>query len=283
MMDAVRSGLFLPRVVLFAFVYTVVGVVIPLQGGLTTGYVIGLALTGLLYGLLLGLIVSQLSLGRGARIVVLLLPLYVIQFFNPILEGYLFTTLLDDVSLLAGALVFGLILSLIYAVVASFLFTPKAPPRPLGGELRSYFGQRPALEWVWRFAVVGGSWVLFYWIFGSIVAPIVVHYYTDPASGYNLVLPSLEVLLAIQAIRGFIYLGSLVPLLATLRLEARPLLPLVVGLLFVGGGLAVFVIVETFPVLLRVVHGLEIFADSLAFGAVVTFLLRRGSAGSSVS
>jgi len=41
------------------------------------------------------------------------------------------------------------------------------------------------------------------------------------------------------------------------------------------GFLYIFVIVESFPAFLRIVHGLGIFADSLFFGVMISYLLRR--------
>lgn len=272
---------FLVRVVIFTALYALIGAIFPLQQAeVTPGYVIGLVITGVLYGFLLGFLGIHLTVGRWARIGILLLPLYVIQFLNPLIEGYFFTTLLEDATQLVGALILTLLLSLVYAAAAGFLFAPTGAPQPWREAFRSYFGSRPAPDWIWRFVVAGASWPLIYFAFGSLVGPIVTPYYTDPNSGYNLVLPSVEVLLVIQAVRGFLYVGALVPLLSALRLGTRSLTLALTGLLYVGGGVAIFIIVETFPPVLRLVHGLEIFADSLVFGVVIALLLGRTHGGS---
>jgi len=54
------------------------------------------------------------------------------------------------------------------------------------------------------------------------------------------------------------------------------LLIIVTAFMYLGGGLAIFVIVDTFPVFLRIIHGIEILADSLVFGGVIGYLFGTG-------
>jgi hypothetical protein len=275
MSSLIFSKGFLLRVVFFALIYVVLGLLFPLQQGtITVTYVIGLAITGLLYGLLLGAALMHFTVGRKARIVLILLPLFVIQWLNPLIEGYVFTTRLNDVTLLVGGVLFGLLLSLAYALVAGALFVPSQATQTLGGQFRIYFAQRAVVDWLWRIVLVALSWAGFYFIFGSIIGPIVMPYYTDPSSPYQLRLLGVEVIAAVQVIRGFVYTGALIPIRIALKQDVKYVLLVLVGLLYVGGGLAIFVIVETFPLVLRVVHGIEILADSLCFGAAATYLLR---------
>ncbi|MFB0504197.1 MAG: hypothetical protein ACETWE_10220 [Candidatus Bathyarchaeia archaeon] len=73
--------------------------------------------------------------------------------------------------------------------------------------------------------------------------------------------------------RGFIYVGALLPITVSLKIRTKHLLLSMIGLLYIGGGLAIFVLVETFPLTLRIVHGLEMLADSILFGSVIAYLL----------
>jgi hypothetical protein len=274
MSSLVFSKGFLLRVVFFALTYVVLGVLFPLQqGAITVTYVIGLTVTGLLYGLLLGTALTHFTVGRKARIVLILPPLFVIQWLNPLIEGYVFTTRLNDVTLLVGGVLFGLLLSLAYALVAGALFVPSQATQPLGQQIRTYFAQRAGADWLWRTVIVALSWAGFYFIFGSVIGPIVTPYYTDPSSPYQLRLLGVEVIAAVQVMRGFVYTGALIPIRFALKHDMWYVLLVLVGLLYAGGGLAILVIVETFPLVLRVVHGIEILADSLCFGAVATYLL----------
>ncbi len=264
--------------IIFALAYTVLGVVFPLQQvGITLPYVIGVVIVGILYGFLLGVVMLQLAISRKMRILVVLLPLFVIQFFNPMIEGFFFTTILDNVVILVAGALFGLLLSFLYALLAGVLFVPVDGTSSFSHELREYFGQRRPLDWLGRYVLAAFAWVLIYFIFGNIVAPFVAPYYADPSSPWYLILPSVEIVLMIQVLRGFIYLGSLIPLLTTLRLEPKQLFLVMVAFLYIGGGLAIFAIVETFPLFLRLIHGIEIFASSLCFGAVIALLLKRTS------
>lgn len=278
MLDEIYDRGFIGRVLIFTLAYVVIGVLVPLQQGEPTiTYILGTVVTGFLYGVLLGFVLTRMSVERIGRILSVWIAIFVVQMFNPILEGFFFSTLFEDPSLLVAGALFGAILTLVYSVIAGLLFVPKSATDSLGNELRSYFGERKVFSWTWRVVVAALSWLLFYFIFGSIVAPIVLPYYTDPSLGYDLVLPSVEIVLSLQASRGFIYIGALLPVVASLKIGIKRLLVVIIGFLYIGGGLAIFVIIETFPAILRIVHGLEIFADSLFFGIVITYLLGRKS------
>jgi hypothetical protein len=211
-------------------------------------------------------------MGRS-QIFLLWLPLFIIQFFNPILEGYLFTTAISEMDQLIGAFIFGAIISLVYAVTGAYLFPAAGAEISIRSSLNEFFGSRTKRQNILRFLIASLSWALIYFIFGSIVGPFVLPYYTDPSSGYNLILPDVVTLLLIQIFRGFVYVLSVLPLLASLRLDFRMVSFILMAFLYIGGGIAIFVIIETFPVFLRIVHGVEIFADSLVFGIVIAYLL----------
>jgi hypothetical protein len=258
------------RIASFSVFYLAVAYIVPLQQGTPTlWYTIGALITGLLYGAILLFLESRLNFRRVKRILIIAFPIFAIQFLNPVLEGYFFTTRLNSPATLLGAMVFGFVLALLYSTAASLIFPPEAS-KPDKGSMNLNLREFPSLLKVILAAL---SWPLIYFVFGSIIAPIVSPYYNDPQSPYYLVLPDISTIMMVQALRGFIYVASLIPLLLSLRLNARSTLLTLTGLMYVGGGLAIFVIVETFPLTLRVVHGLEIFADSLVFSAVVTYLL----------
>jgi len=262
----------LARVAFFSIFYLAVAYLVPLQQGAPTpGYTIGALVTGLLYGIILLYVESRLHASRIKRILVIAFPIYAIQFLNPVLEGYFFTTRLDSPATLLGAIIFGFVLALLYSTAASLIFPPEASAKPSEG----YNLNLPGFMSPLKVVLAALSWPLIYFVFGSIIAPVVSPYYNDPQSPYYLVLPDLGTIMVVQALRGFIYVASLIPLLSSLRLGARSMLLTLTGLMYVGGGLAIFVIVEAFPLTLKVVHGLEIFADSLVFSAVLTYLSAR--------
>lgn len=264
---------FLARVLVFTSAYGVIGAIFPLQQGeLTTAYILGTLVTGFLYSLLLSFILTQVNIGRKGRVLSVWAAIYVVQFFNPLIEGYFFTDQFEDATLFVGGALFGALLAFLYALIAGLLFGSKSSSSSLPDELRSHFSQRKASSWIWRLVVSSLSWPVFYFIFGAMVAPVVTPYYTE--LGLFLVLPPLEVIMSVQALRGFIYVGALLPIITCLKIGMKRLFLSITGLLYIGGGLAIFVIVETFPVMLRIAHGFgDLLFASIFFGIVTAYLV----------
>jgi len=263
------------RVLVFSRAYALIGAIFPLQGEPTTGYVLGSLVTGFSYALLLASILTRMPIGRRGRIFSIWVAVYAIQLFNPLIEGYFFTDQFEDATLFIGGALFGMILALLYALVAGFLFVPESATISLAGQFKDYFSQRKAYDWSLRIVLSALSWPLFYYVFGSLVAPVVWPYYTDPSLGYMLRLPRIEIIISIQTLRGFVYVGSLLPIIACLKIKTRRLFLFITGLLYIGGALAMFIIVESFPVVLRIAHGFgDLLFASVSFGIVISYLLR---------
>jgi hypothetical protein len=264
------------KIILFTGIYTIIGFLIPLQQGSPSfTYLIGTALTGLLYSILLRYLLQSMTIKAKGRFITVWLAIWVIQLSNPLLEGIFFTDQFTDLTIILGALVFGIILSTIYAASAVILFKPECVDTSLGQRFRDYFSRRNASDWVWRLIAVALSWIIIYYVFGRMVAPWVMPYYNDPTSGFSLVYPSLIELLSLQSVRGFIYVGSLMPLMVAVKVDFHRAFLVIASLMFIGGGLAIFLIVETFPLVLRMFHSIDLAADSIVFGYVFSFLLIR--------
>jgi hypothetical protein len=264
------------RILLFAVTYTIIGYLIPIQQGTPTlTYMIGTALTGLLYAALLRNILQSMTIGTRGRFFSIWIPIWVIQMFNPLLEGIFFTDQLNDPTLILGAIMFGMILTVIYAASAVILFRPKAVDSSILQMLRVHFRNKDASEWGLRLVAASVSWTIIYFIFGNLVAPWVMPYYNDPAGSYSLVYPSTVELLALQSIRGIIYVGSLIPLVISMKSNVKRAFMVIASLMFIGGGLAIFLIVETFPLALRLFHSVDLLADSIVFGYAFSYFLVR--------
>ena len=121
-----------------------------------------------------------------------------------------------------------------------------------------------------------GSLIYFpiYYTFGSIIAPWILSYYDDPMQVFGLTIPPLEVMILLQFLRGFLYIVALFPIIATLRVSPRAMFLSVFGLIYIAGAFVPFIAYSTLPVFLRMVHGLEILADSIVYGAALVYLLR---------
>jgi hypothetical protein len=245
---------------------------IPLHGTSTSAYLIGSVISGYLYALVLGYLLERTRLVLLGRIFASWLAMYVIQMLNPLVEGFLFTDQFTDSTMLAGAVIFSAVLTLIYAVAAGFLFKGLEADVTLRADLGRFFSVRKGEFWV-KFMLAAISWAIIYFVFGSIVGPYVLPFYTDPDSAYHLVLPDTLTLFWIQAFRGLLYLVSLLPLLASVDTDRRGFFIALAGLMYVGGGLSIFVIVDVYPLFLRAVHGLEMLADSVTFAGSIIYLL----------
>ncbi len=269
------------RVLAFIVIYTLFGLLIPLQGYFSLGFAIGTVITASLYGFVLYYLNTSIPLGRKARILMTWIAVYVIQMFNPVLEGIFFTTqFVGQPELAFGAVIFGLVLTLPTALAAGLLFYPKGEITSFNQLRREYITGWTSSQFEMRFIVASMMWLVIYYTIGSIIAPLVLPYYTDGSVGYSLALPAVEIVILLQTIRGFIYVLSVLPIVISANLNKKSLAIILVALLYIAGALAVFVISEQFPVFLRIVHGIELFVDSLIAGIVIAYIL--GKPGESV-
>lgn len=270
------TGIETMKLFLFTAIYTIIGYIIPIQQNTPTlTYLIGTAITGLLYAVLLRHILHSMTIGARGRFFSIWIAIWIVQMFNPLLEGIFFTNQLTGFTIVFGAVIFGMILPIIYTASAVILFRPENAGSSLRQRLRDHFSKRRASEWGWRIATASLSWTIIYFVFGNLVAPWVMPYYSDPSSGFNLVYPSLTELLALQTVRGFIYVVSLIPLAISINVDFQRAFTTTASLLFIGGGLAIFLIVETFPLTLRLFHSIDLLADSIFFGYTFSYFLVR--------
>lgn len=264
------------RVAAFVVVYTVFGVILPIQGYLTAGFVLGTVITAVLYGFTLYYLNASIPLGRRTRVLITWAAVYVIQMLNPVLEGVFFSTQFEGhPELIFGAVIFGSVLVFPTALAAGYLFGSSKNVESFRERARSYFAEMGARQFALRFIVASVLWMAIYFVFGSIVGPLVLPYYTDEGVGYHLSLPSLDVLILLQTLRGFIYVLGLLPVILSIKIDKTRFAVLLAALLYVGGALAIFIISDQFPVFLRFVHGIEMFADAVIAGIMISYILGR--------
>jgi hypothetical protein len=264
----------LVRIAVFIVIYTVFGLLIPIQGYVSLGFAIGTVITAVLYAFVLYYMNTNIPLGRKARILITWIAVYVIQMLNPVLEGIFFTTQFEgQPELVFGAVVFGLVLTLPTALVAGVLFKPEGAISSFGQLRKEYLAKWTTSQFVIRFIIASMLWLVIYYTIGTIIAPLVLPYYTDGSVGFDLALPAVEIVIMLQTVRGFIYVISVLPIVMSVKLDRKSLAIILVALLYIAGALAVFVISEQFPVFLRIVHGIELFVDSLIAGIVISYLL----------
>jgi len=129
--------------------------------------------------------------------------------------------------------------------------------------------------WTGRGIVAWLGFPVIYFVFGLCIAPIVVPYYQAGVAGLHV--PPLFAILQAQLVRSAVFLASSLPLIALWKGSRRGL--------WLALGLAHTVTVGIFgltqatfmPATLRIVHSLEITADSFAYAGLLVLLFRAGS------
>lgn len=262
---------FILSVIIFSILYVVSD--LTLIAGITEPtFAIQLIITiciGVAFAIIMGVIFTQIPVSRRARFLLAWPALFVIQWFNPMLEGFFFTTMLTEFTLLAG-LIFGVLISSFHAVLVAILFPLSQPSSLLQTELQGYFNQKSWRSWLWRVALSSTSFLLIYYTIGHIISPLVIPFYLSLE--YGLRVPSVGIIIGLEFFRGFLYIIILLPILATLKTDPKRKWILIAVLLYVPG-IAFLLPDPTLPALLRVIHGTELLIDSLIIGAIITYLL----------
>jgi hypothetical protein len=135
-----------------------------------------------------------------------------------------------------------------------------------------------AVGWIWRVALAVLAFPVIHFVFGMMVGPFVAPYYNG-GGPLGLVIPPPGVILRTLVIRSAIFLigslpavilwtGSRRGLIGALGLAHAALVGLY-GMAQVG---------SLFPPILRILHGIEITADSFAYAAVLVWLFTDRSA-----
>src|SRR6266550_3338577 len=209
--------------------------------------------------LVVGLVPIASGLGGrfATRWLALGLMLYVVTGVNTVIELSIFGTEGGQRYLLV--FYFLCFVATAAALVGQYGSQQSAPQLP---HLRS--GQ-----WLWRIAVAWLSFPVIYFLFGLCVAPFVIPIYQAGVVGLRI---PLDVIMRTQLLRSFLFLASSLPvILLWTRSRRRLILALgwahtaMVGLY--GLSQASFM-----PPVLRVLHSLEIAADSFVYALVLVWL-----------
>lgn len=127
-----------------------------------------------------------------------------------------------------------------------------------------------APEWAWRLLAAWLAFPVIYWCFGSLIAPFVMDYYRSGVGGLRI--PPTETIVGMQLVRGVLFLVATLPI-ALLWKKSRGAFIVSVGLAYAVAVGAFQLVQGTFlPVFLRVLHSIEIAADSFAYAAILGFL-----------
>lgn len=188
--------------------------------------------------------------------------LFVALGLNTIIELTIFSNLLPDGNLLVSA--FFVLPALLPAAVVTF---GKASTEP------STFAGISAKGWAWRLPVAWLAFPVIYFLFGMFVAPIVVPHYNAGVAGFKI--PTMDVIIRTQLVRSLLFLAASFPAIL-LWTKSRTKFIVAMGLVH-AMTVGIFQLAQAsfLPAVLRVVHSIEITADSFAYAAVLGFLFIR--------
>ncbi len=229
----------------------------------------------LLAGMLLALGLALIAPGiRGrplSRWAVLFGLVYVVHNVTSAIEAHFFTTL---EGMLTYMLPVALPPSALCALAVAKLFDAPPSEGRYVGNLKSYVSSRPVYAWVWRLPAAVVAFPIIYFAFGMMVSPFVLEVYLQRE---DLRIPRVDLLLAIQLGRSLLLLSVTLPLLIMWS-RSRTRLWLSLGsAFFLFMGVIGLLQGDLFSMKLRLVHGVEILADSFVYAGALVLLLGRRS------
>lgn len=230
---------------------------------------------GLLLALMLAWTLPKTRLKRLHLVVLVWSVLFVVENFNNALEGYFFTSQISSVSVFVGGVLLFLLTTLVEGAMAGVLFLPHIHDMSLGSELSAYFKERAQASWSWRIVVGSVAYFPVYFFFGALISPFVVPYYSNPSLGLRI--PPFTVIIPLEFIRGFLYVISLLAVFAAIRASRRTLFAVIASVLYVPGALVPLLANRSLPPEIVPYHLVEILADSVVYGAILTRLFARKS------
>jgi hypothetical protein len=220
----------------------------------------------------LALALAFLSRGIQGRFVARWLILFFLSWVaygvNTVLEAAIFTTYGGASAFTVVIVLFG---SLACAALVAFLFPPQDRDRGFLSSLKAFFGGRSASHWAWRLPVAAVAFMPIYLFFGRLVVPLTYEYYQQQLAG--LTAPGWGEILPVLFARSVLFLAASLPVLVTWGRSRRSLV--------LSLGFAMFVLVGGMGLIggywlllnVRVIHGVEILADSMVYAWVLVMLL----------
>jgi hypothetical protein len=226
----------------------------------------GAILTGFLAWL-----VPKTRLSRWSLTLLVWLELLVVEFLNNYVEAYFFTTRYSNPAVLAQSVASALISSVITATVAALLLGYGISG--ITASLKKHLSTRTSGSWILRIVVGSVAYYPIYFFFGLLIMPFVLPYYNNPSFGLRI--PSFAVVIPVELFRGFVYTLMLLPLLATVVGGRTTKFIALAAMLYIPGGLIALLGNQTIPAAIIPFHGLEILADSIVYGFVLSRVVGR--------
>lgn len=189
---------------------------------------------------------------------------------NTYLEAAIFTSY-DAAS--PYTLVMQLVSLALCSAVVAWLFPPEQIDVALRAELRTFIAHFSPAQWAWRLVAAVIAFPVIYVVFGWLARPFIIEYYTQQMAG--LVAPGWAQILPTLLLRSLLFLLGCLPVLIMWRGSSLRLFIVLGSALFIFVGGLYMLQSYWYPVTMRVVHSLEILADSLVYAGVLVALLVR--------
>ncbi|RIK37377.1 MAG: hypothetical protein DCC55_24425 [Chloroflexi bacterium] len=168
---------------------------------------------------------------------------------------------------------------LLCAGATAWLFPGRGSDRSIIRIVKGYFQQRRASEWAGRFLLAAVVFMPIYYLFGMMVAPFVGDFYQQ--GEFGLAAPALSTLLPVLLGRSVFFFVACLPVVIAWR-GRRVDLWLSLGFaLFVLVGLLYMLAGSWIAPSVRLIHSLEILADSFVYAGAIVWLLAGATRSSS--
>jgi hypothetical protein len=222
----------------------------------------------------LGECFQRLYRGFWPRLLFVWLCHYLLYSALNTLDAFLFTTYTN----LGSGFVSNLFPALFAAAAITLLWRPAAGSTVERPSLAAYLSTRRPRDWAWRFAAAWLCFPVIYYLAGRGVAVFTLSYYQDPSHSLGLTLNlTLGSLMAMQVLRGALFLLAVLPIIVAWRGTPRGLWLTVGAVIFVQIAIQTMVQAYWLPfVAVRIPHGVELLVDSFAQAAVYAWLLNKG-------
>ena len=228
-------------------------------------------LGGVLLALVFAWLVPRLTPSRGTVVAVLAFSLFLVEFVLNMVEGYFFSTVFASLGDFLAALPAAALVALLQAVLAVLLVPAAASGLRFRAALAAYTQNRALPGWILRW---GGAAVLYfpvYFAFGAIVGPMVLVYYSSSQTG--LVLPDPPTILAVELVRGALYVLALFPVLAILRWGQKAPFLAAAALVYVPGSFLPLVTRTWLPIQVITLQSLELLGDAVVYAFILSRIL----------
>jgi hypothetical protein len=188
---------------------------------------------------------------------------------NSYLEASIFAT--HAASLLTVIMQF--FPGLLCGAAVAWLFPPVVKGDTIWDRARAFLAGRSPGQWAWRLLAALAAFPVAYVFFGSLVPSFIIEYYRQQMMGLSM--PGWGQIIPVVFLRSLLFLLACLPVLVAWQKSRLSL--------FITLGAALFILVGGLPMLqaywyppvMRLVHSLEILADSFAHaGALVVLLVR---------